>query len=412
MLEVGEASAKILNPISELDTERVALEDSAGLVLSKTVVAATTSPPWDNSSMDGYAIRSTDVVAATKLKVVATIAAGSIASRPLGPGEAMRIMTGAPLPIGADSVIRIEDTDGVADRVTIREFRDLQKNIRRAGEDFHEGDVLFDAGTEIRAAHLGVLAAAAVRAVDVHRRPRVALISSGDELVELRDYSEKVAGLKIVSSNSWTLPQLIRDAGGEVLDLGIASDDPASLRAKLHQTEGCDLIITSAGVSVGDLDNVRSVFAELGGELIFWKVRMRPGAPMAFGTLRGIPWLGFSGNPVSAMVSFEVFGRPAIRKMLGHSKLHRSLIDVRLAENVDTAAPLTHFLRASISRGSDGAFVAHLAGSQSSAVLSAMARANALLVVPADSRSNPVGTMLRALPLSDDLVMSETFEIR
>ncbi len=412
MLELGEASAKILNVISALDTDRAALEDSAGLVLSKKVVAATTSPPWDNSSMDGYAIRSTDVVSATKLKVVATIAAGSIASRPLGPGEAMRIMTGAPLPIGADSVIRIEDTDGAADRVTVREFRDLQKNIRRAGEDFHEGDVLFDAGTEIRAAHLGVLAAAAVRAVDVHRRPRVAVISSGDELVELRDYSEKVAGLKIVSSNSWTLPQLIRDAGGEVVNLGIASDDPASLRAKLKQTEGCDLIITSAGVSVGDLDNVRSVFAELGGELIFWKVRMRPGAPMAFGTLRGIPWLGFSGNPVSAMVSFEVFGRPVIRKMLGHAKLHRALIDVRLAENVDTPAPLTHFLRASINRGSDGAFVARLAGSQSSAVLSAMARANALLVVPADCRSNPVGTVLRALPLSDDLWMSETFEIK
>lgn len=412
MLEVGEASAKILDAISALGGETIALENSAGLVISKRVVAATTAPPWDNSSMDGYAIRSTDVVSATNLKVVATIAAGSIASRPLGAGEAMRIMTGAPLPIGADSVIRIEDTDGASDRVTIREFRDLQKNIRRAGEDFHEGDVLFEAGTEICAAHLGVLAAAAIRAVDVHRRPHVAVISSGDELVELRDYSEKIAGLRIVSSNSWTLPQLIRDAGAEVLDLGIASDDPASLRAKLQHTEGCDLIITSAGVSVGDLDNVRSVFAELGGKLVFWKVRMRPGAPMAFGTLRGIPWLGFSGNPVSAMVSFEVFGRPAIRKMLGHTKLHRALIDVRLAESVETAAPLTHFLRASIGRGSDGAFVARLAGSQSSAVLSAMARANALLIVPADRRSNPVGTVLRALPLSDDLWMSENFEIK
>src|SRR5205814_3886114 len=168
----------------------------------------------------------------------------------------------------------------------------------------------------------------------------------------------KVAGLKIVSSNSWTLPQLIRDAGGEVLDLGIASDDPASLRSKLQQTEGCDLIITSAGVSVGDLDNVRSVFAELGGELVFWKVRMRPGAPMAFGTLRGIPWLGFSGNPVSAMVSFEIFGRPVIRKMSGKEKLHRALIQVRLAQDVEIAAPLTHFLRASISRNAAGEFVA------------------------------------------------------
>ena len=412
MLDVGEASKTILGAITPLESIRVTLEEAAGLVLSKEVVAATTSPPWDNSSMDGYAIRSTDVVSSAKLKVVATIAAGSIASRPLGAGEAMRIMTGAPLPVGADSVIRIEDTDGAADRVSINQFRDLQKNIRRAGEDFHEGDVLFEAGTKIRAAHLGVLAAAAVREVNVHRRPKVAVISSGDELVELRDYSENVAGLKIVSSNSWTLPHLIRDAGAEVLDLGIASDDPASLRAKLQQTEGCDLVITSAGVSVGDLDNVRSVFAELGGDLVFWKVKMRPGAPMAFGFLGGIPWLGFSGNPVSAMVSFEVFGRAIIRKMLGHTKVHRALLEVRLEETVEIAAPLTHFLRATVRRTNDGAFVARLAGSQSSAVLSAMARANALLVVPAESRSNPVGATLRAIPLSDDLWTSETFEIQ
>jgi molybdopterin molybdotransferase len=324
----------------------------------------------------------------------------------------MRIMTGAPIPIGADSVIRIEDTDRGDDRVAILNLRDLQKNIRRAGEDFVSGADLFERGTELRAAHLGVLASAGVKAVDVYRRPRVAVITSGDELVELSDYSSEVAGLKIISSNSWTLPQLIRDAGAEAVDLGIASDDPASLRTKLDQTEGFDLIITSAGVSVGDLDNVRAVFADLGGELVFWKVKMRPGAPMAFGTLHGIPWLGFSGNPVSAMVSFEVFGRPVIRKMLGHSKLHRALIPVQLGEPVETAAPLTHFLRVSVTRRDDGAFEARLAGSQSSAVLSAMARANALLVVPAESRSNPAGTKLNAIPLTDDLWMSERFGIQ
>jgi molybdopterin molybdotransferase len=419
MIEVGEASAKILNAIRPLGTERVALEDAAGLVVSERILAATTSPPWDNSSMDGYAVRSADVVLrasgasdAPKLKVVATIAAGGFAPRPLGAGEAMRIMTGAPIPIGADSVIRIEDTDRGADSVAILGLRDLQKNIRRAGEDFVEGAVLFEPGIELRAAQLGVLASAAVRTVKVHRRPRVAVISSGDELVELRDYSPDIAGLKIVSSNSWTLPQLIRDAGGEPVDLGIASDDPDSLRKKVEQTEGCDLFITSAGISVGDLDHVRAVFTQLGGELAFWKVKMRPGAPMAFGTLRGIPWLGFSGNPVSAMVSFEVFGRPVIRKMLGHTRLHRALIPVRLAEQVEIAVPLIHFLRASVTRADDGQFVARLAGSQSSAVLTAMARANALLVVPADCRSNPAGTMLNALPLSDDLWMSEQFGIR
>jgi molybdopterin molybdotransferase len=321
-------------------------------------------------------------------------------------------MTGAPIPLGADSVVRIEDTDRGVETVSIRDLRDLQKNIRRAGEDFSQGAELFDAGTEIRAAQLGVLASAGVAAVTVRRRPKVAVISSGDELVELNDLTDDVAGLKIVSSNSWTLPQLVRDAGGEPVDLGIASDDPASLRAKLEQSHGCDLIITSAGVSVGDLDNVRAVFSELGGELGFWKVRMRPGAPMAFGMLRGVPWLGFSGNPVSAMVSFEVFGRPVIRKMLGHSILHRALIPVRLEETVETAASLIHFLRARVSRASDGGFSARLTGSQSSAVLTGMARANALLIVPAESRSNPAGTMLKALPLTDDLWMTDQFEIQ
>ena len=419
MLEVGEASARILNAIRPLAAETVALDEAAGRVLATRVSATTISPPWDNSSMDGYAVRSADIVLRAggaqrvpALKVVAIIAAGGFAPRPLGAGEAMRIMTGAPIPIGADSVIRIEDTDRGTDRVAILNLRDLQKNIRRAGEDFVEGAHLFEPGTELRAAHLGVLASAGVTLVDVHRRPRIAVITSGDELVELGDYSSEVAGLKIISSNSWTVPQLIRDAGGEAVDLGIASDDPASLRAKLDQTEGFDLIITSAGVSVGDLDNVRAVFAELGGELAFWKVKMRPGAPMAFGTLRGIPWLGFSGNPVSAMVSFEVFGRPVIRKMLGHSKVHRALFPVLLGESVEIAAPLTHFLRASVTRRDDGAFEARLAGSQSSAVLTAMARANALLVVPADSRSNPAGATLNALPLTDDLWMSERFGIQ
>lgn len=416
MLEVGEASSRILGSIRSLPAIEVALGDSAGLVLAEKVSARTTSPPWDNSSMDGYAVRSADVVLQKnfepKLKVVATIAAGGFAPRPLGAGEAMRIMTGAPIPVGADSVIRIEDTDRGLDAVTIRDLRDLQKNIRRAGEDFSRGAELFDAGTELRAAQLGVLASAGQATVKVRKRPKVAIISSGDELVELDDLTDEVASLKIVSSNSWTLPQLVRDAGGDALDLGIASDDPASLRTKLEQTDGCDLIITSAGVSVGDLDNVRTVFSELGGELVFWKVRMRPGAPMAFGMLHGVPWLGFSGNPVSAMVSFEVFGRPVIRKLLGHTILHRALIRVRLEEAVETSASLTHFLRSRVSRGSDGAFSARLTGSQSSAVLTGMARANALLIVPPDSRSNPVGTILKALPLGDDLWMTDRFDIQ
>lgn len=429
MISVGEASARILRKIQPLDAESVPLERAAGRVLAESVVANTTSPPWDNSSMDGYAVRSSDLVtgrnsspaiagavdaARRQLKVVATIAAGQHALRPLGAGEAMRIMTGAPIPLGADTVIRIEDTDRGVERVGVNDLRDLGRNIRRAGEDFTKGQTLFEVGTEIRAGHLGAFAAAAVREVSVYRRPRVAILSSGDELVELRDYSPPDSTAKIISANSWTLRELIVSAGGEAVDLGIAADTPGSLRAKLEltQIEHFDLIITSAGVSVGDLDHMRSVFAGMGGELDFWKVRMRPGAPMAFGTLKGIPWLGFSGNPVSAMVSFEVFARPVIKKMGGHERVHRELISVRLAEPVEIATPLTHFLRATVTRADDGGYSARLAGSQSSAVLTAMARANALIVVPADHASNPIGSVLDALPLSNELGMTTKFSIQ
>jgi molybdopterin molybdotransferase len=347
-----------------------------------------------------------------KLRVVATVAAGEFAPRPIKRGEAMRIMTGAPIPAGADTVIRKEDTDGGVGKVEIRQARDVWKNIREAGEDYQRGDILARRGSPIKPALLGVLASSGIAKVQVFRRPTVALISSGNELVDIDEFEEVAAARRIVSTNSYTLDALTRVAGGIPQDLGIASDTKASLRRKLDAAAGCDIIITSAGVSVGDLDHTRDVFAALGGTQKFWKVKMRPGAPLAFGILKEVPWLGLSGNPVSAMVSFEVFGRPTVRKMLGHSLLHRRLLHVRLEEAVQTAAALTHFLRVTIARTENGELVARPAGSQSSAVLSAMARANALLIVPAELRSNPAGTMLNALPLTHELAMSDRFEIQ
>jgi molybdopterin molybdotransferase len=421
MLAVSEASARILDKIQPLGAASVGLTQANGRVLADRVTAGTTSPPWDNSSMDGYAVRSADLVASgpNVLHVVGTIAAGGVARRPLGAGEAMRIMTGAPVPPGADAVIRIEDTDQGSERVTIRDLRDVNRNVRRAGEDFHQGDVLFEQGTELHAAHIGVLASAGMSSVTVFRLPRVAIVSSGDELVELAEFrvpesastSTEATASRIVSSNSWTLGQLIQDAGGAPVSLGIARDTPQSLRTKLEQARDCDVVITTGGMSVGDHDHAREVFAELGGKLEFWKVRMRPGAPMAFGMLGAMPWFGLSGNPVSAMITFEIFVRPALRKMLGHRKLHRKLLPVRLTEAVEIAAPLTHFMRAIVTRDDDGEFVCQLAGSQSSAVLTAMARANALLVVPAGRQSNPAGSRLNAVPLTDDLQMSEDLGI-
>jgi len=418
MIAVGDASRRILKRIHSLDAERVKLSEAGGRVLAEGVVAKTTSPPWDNSSMDGYAVRRADLTALKVLKVTGSIPAGGFAGKPLGAGEAMRIMTGAPLPEGADTVIRIEDTDQGAERVAVNDVRDLGRNVRRAGEDFRAGDSLFEASTELLAAHLGVLAAAGIRSVSVFRKPRVAIISSGDELVELDDLPDsgtdaaRSGQSTIVSSNAWTLGQLIRDAGGEPLDLGIARDTPQSLRAKLESAPGCDALITTGGMSVGDHDYARQVFAEMGGELDFWKVQMRPGAPMAFGMLGPTPWFGLSGNPVSAMITFEIFVRAALRKMLGHQKLHREIVSVRLTEPVESTTPLTHFLRAIVTRGIDGSYVARLAGSQSSAVLTTMARGNALLILPPNSWSHAAGSILRAIPLTDDLHMSVSLGIQ
>jgi molybdopterin molybdotransferase len=405
VLTPGEASALILEDVRPLPSERVNTIDGNGRVLTEAVVASVTIPPWNNASMDGFAARAADVETASaekpiQLPVVASIAAGQFPPRELRAGEAMRIMTGAPVPKGADSVIRIEDTDGGKDRVTIRSARDAGRNVRPAGEDFQKGETLASAGMSITPEMIGVLLSGGVSEINVHRRPRVAIISSGDELVTIEKFSEVRDGKKIVSTNSYTLPALVRDAGGDPIDLGIAADTPEALRENLEQARDCDLIITTAGISVGDADYTRDVFASLGGKQKFWKVKIRPGAPLAFGSLNDRPWLGLSGNPVSAVVTFELFARPMIRKMMGQKFLFRRPIPVTLEETVTIAADLTHFLRVIVSRSEKG-YSARLTRSQSSASLSSLASANALLVVPPERKSYPAGSAMSALPLRD-----------
>jgi molybdopterin molybdotransferase len=366
--------------------------------------------------MDGYAVRSADITPVmsgerVQLRVIATIAAGEFAPRPIKRGEAMRIMTGAPIPGGADSVIRKEDTDGGSEKVEIREARDVWKNIRDAGEDFQRGDLLGKRGSPIKPALLGVLASSGIATVQVFGQPKVAIISSGNELVDLDDFDEVIAARRIVSTNSYTLEALTRVAGGIPDDLGIATDTKASLKRKLDAAAGSDLIITSAGVSVGDLDHTRDVFASLGGKQKFWKVKMRPGAPLAFGLLKGIPWLGLSGNPVSAMVSFELFVRPALRKMQGYQTFFRRTVAVTLEEEVKIGAKLTHFLRAIVTRQPDGALTARLTGHQSSGALTSMAKANALLIVPETDPKVAKGAQLKALMLDNSLEETSAFSL-
>lgn len=416
MLSVAEASERILAEIKTLDVETVPLRQALGRVLAEDVSATVTMPPWSNSSMDGYALRSADITPVmsgepVKLRVIGTVAAGEFASRALKRGEAMRIMTGAPIPEGADSVIRKEDTDGGATKVEIRDARDVWKNIRPAGEDFQRGDVLAKRGTPIKAALIGVLASTGVAKVKAFKRPRVAIISSGDELVDLDDFEEVAAGRRIVSTNSYTLEALTRVAGGLPVDLGIAADTKASLKRKLEGAADCDLILTSAGVSVGDLDYTRDVFESLGGKQKFWKVKMRPGAPLAFGMLNETPWLGVSGNPVSAMVSFEVFVRPVLRKMQGYAALFRRTVTVTLEEEVKIGAKLTHFLRAVVTRSQSGDLMARLTGLQSSGMLTSMAKGNALLIVPETSPKVPKGAQLKALMLDHSLDETSAFSL-
>jgi molybdopterin molybdotransferase len=384
-------------------------------VLAEDVQSPLALPPWDNASMDGYAVRSADVRSATAsnpktLRVVDTVAAGMVTKRSLAEGEAMRIMTGAPVPPGADSVIRVEDTDAGGSDVQVRSDRDALRNIRPRGEDIGQGDVAVATGVELYPAHLGVLASVGRVEVSVFRRPRVAVLASGDELVDVDRFEEVLSGAgasaKIISSNTYTLEAAVRQAGGEPLSLGFVGDDPIALRERIAGCD-CDLLLTTGGVSVGEFDFTRSVLAELGATQRFWRVRIRPGAPVGFGVIRGTPWLGLPGNPVSTLVTFELFVRPAIRKMLGHALLFRRAARVRLAETVTIAAPLTHFLRAELS-WQDGELVARLTGPQGSGLLTSMARAGALLIVPPERARVEAGESLEALVLREDVGHSGT----
>ena len=418
MNSVSEASARILERVKPLPAERVPLVEALGRVLAEPVASPITIPAWDNSAMDGYAVRAADIAGATESKpvvltVLERVAAGGSPSRTVTAGAATRIATGAPVPEGADSVVRVEDTDGGADRVVIRSPRDAKKNVRPRGEDIAAGATVLEAGAPLGAAQIGVLAAVGAATVAVHRRPRVAFMSSGDEIVDLDRFEEVRAGKKIITSNSYTLRALITSNGGIPIDLGIARDDPADIRARMLRAkeERADLFITSAGISAGEHNYVRTVLAELGVTLDLWKVRMRPGAPVGAGRFGDIPWVGLPGNPVSTMVTFELFVRPVIRRMLGHRRLHRRPVAVTLAEPVTAGARLTHFIRAIVSVAEGGSLSARLTGPQGSGILTSMTRANALLIVPEDRERVAAGETLNALLLTEEGSLAERFAL-
>jgi len=404
-LGAADAAIRILAEVRPQPALRIPLDDALDSVLAEDVVSRLDIPAWTNSAMDGYAVRGEDVRGATEarpvsLRVVEQLPAGRFPEKVIGPGECARIFTGAPLPRGADSVIRQEDTDLGATMVLVVKDRDVGVNIRRTGEDIRKGATVLTAGTELGPAQLGVLASLAVAHPLVYRRPRVAILGSGDEIVDIDQPEEILSGRKIASSNTHTLVALVRRAGGEPVNLGIAGDTPEDLRAHLTRALDCDLLVTTAGISVGEHDFVRSVLEELGGELRFWKLRMRPGAPVGFGLLGRMPWIGLPGNPVSTMVTFELFVRPAIRRMMGHRFPFRRTVAVRAAEPISVKPKLQHFLRAIIREMADGP-EALLTGPQGSGILTSMALANALLVIPEGQFETPAGAPVQAIRLDD-----------
>lgn len=379
-LSVDEALARILERFSPLQAENRDLQDCLGYVLAEDVGAPNDVPPFANSAMDGFAVRSEDVRAATQerpvvLPVSRRIAAGDAADEPLLPGTAARIMTGAPLPRAADAVVRFEDTDSGEDSVAIRRVVQRHENVRLAGEDVRRGDVVARTGTLLRPAEIGVLASAGRPRVSVFRRPRVAVLSTGDELVEI---DESPGPGKIRDANRHSLSAAARAAGAVVVPIGIVRDRADDLRAALRRASAEDVIVTSGGVSVGDFDLVKLVMSEFGA-MNFWLVSMRPGKPLAFGDVRGTPIFGLPGNPVSSLMTFELFVRPALLRMQGRSRLHRPRATATLIEDVPKPPHLRYFARAVYE---PAARTVRTTGPQGSGILQSMALANCLLDLP------------------------------
>jgi molybdenum cofactor synthesis domain-containing protein len=380
-----EVQARIRAAVPSPHATTVPVRDALGLVLAADVVAGERVPPFANTAMDGYAVRAADSGRATadapvRLRVVGDLPAGHAPTVPVGPGDAVRIMTGAPIPDGADAIVMVERTERVGDDgVAITVPARIGDHIRPAGGDVDEGDAVFAAGTALGPAHLGVLASLGFTDVPVYRRARVGVMSTGDELVE---GGGPLAPGQIRDSNRPMLLALVAEAGAEPVDLGIGRDDEDAVTRLFHEAAGsCDAVITSGGVSVGDYDVVKAVLERLGA-LEWWQVAIKPAKPLAFGLLDGTPIFGLPGNPVSSHVSFELFARPALRQMMGHRDLDRPVVRAIAGAAMPRRADGKLYLDRVRVTYVDGRYVARRSGEQASNVLSGMAAANGLALLP------------------------------
>ena len=405
MITVEEALKRILDEVAPLGMEQVNILDALGRVIGEDVYAGRAIPPWANSAMDGYALRAADTRWASAespvgLAVVEEIPAGRVPRKMIGKGQASRIMTGAPIPEGADAVVPMEDTRKEAAGVLIFVEAAEGQHIRRAGEDVAQGEKVLSRGALIRPAEVAMLVALGRAFISCHQRPVVAIVPTGDEIEEI---DGPRADGKIISSNSYALAALVRQAGAIPIRIGIARDNREDLAAKFAAAMRADLIVSTGGVSVGDYDLVKEIMKEAGNRMHFWQVAMRPGRPLAFGTLGSVPIIALPGNPGASIVAFEVFIRPAILKMRGHANLFRSTIRARLDEAIRKKRPgMRHFIWARVRRDGEAYAVAPT-GAQGYRIFTSMLHANSLIVLPEDASSVPAGDMVTVQLLDDSL---------
>ncbi|QXE88654.1 molybdopterin molybdotransferase MoeA [Geomonas nitrogeniifigens] len=387
MTNYEQARRMVIDKVAPAGVERVLLLEAAGRVLAEDYVAPKDMPRWDNSAMDGFAVRSADCAPGTVLKVTDYIPAGVSSDDVVTPGCAARIMTGAPIPPGADAVVPIEETENTAETVKLLQQVKKHDHIRFQGEDVRGGEAIMPRGTVIGAPQVSLMASFSTVLVPVYRKVRVAILSTGDELVEVGTEPKES---QIVNSNTLALATAIKLCGAEPVILGIARDDRESHRALLSEGLKADVLVTSAGVSAGDRDLVREVLAELGVVEQFWKPGIKPGGPTAFGMKGNVPVFSLPGNPVSTMITFEEFARPAILRMMGHEKVFRRTVSGILKEGARKKAGKVNFLRVHVAI-EGGRFVASTSGDQNTGILKTMLRCNALAILPAEATEFAVG---------------------
>ncbi len=403
MIPVKEALERITGQARLMPSESVGLSEAMGRVLARDAISRRTQPPADVSAMDGYAVRATDLETVATVTMVGRAPAGGAYDGTVGPGEAVRIFTGGPVPQGADAIVLQEDTEADGNIIKVTESPRAGQHIRRAGVDFSAGQALLAANRVLSPADTGLLASMDLPWVDVRRRPRVSILATGDELVRP---GEPLGPNQIISSNSIALKNLIDAHGGDGLDLGIARDNEASLKALAEGAKGSDILVTVGGASVGEHDLVQSVLGDIGLEVDFWKIAMRPGKPLIFGRFGDALMLGLPGNPVSAMVCATLFLVPLIRSMLGVEPAELPRATATLGRDLPANKAREDYMRAKLSRDADGNLVATPFDLQDSSVLSLFALADALVIRPPHAEPAKTGDMVTILPLNQQVGVS------